>query len=153
MLFLLFCVFVGVMFTCLSRQSLQWRHNERDCVSNHQPHDCLLNCLFRRGLKKTSKLRVTGHCVGNSPVTGELPAHRASNAEKVSIWWRHHILHFVWSLFWVIISNTWVAKISDLCVLISKHYFSARASAIFMFTYHVLNIQFKKYQCKKIGKK
>ena len=22
--------------------SLQWRHNERDCVSNHQPHDCLL---------------------------------------------------------------------------------------------------------------
>ena len=24
--------------------SLQWRHNERDGVSNHQPHDCLLNC-------------------------------------------------------------------------------------------------------------
>ena len=23
--------------------SLQWRHNERDGVSNHQPHDCLLN--------------------------------------------------------------------------------------------------------------
>ena len=28
--------------------SLQWRHNERDGVSNHQPHDCLLNSLFRR---------------------------------------------------------------------------------------------------------
>ena len=23
--------------------SLQWRHNERDGVSNHQPRDCLLN--------------------------------------------------------------------------------------------------------------
>ena len=27
---------------------------------------------------------------GNSPVTGELPAQRASNAQNVSIWWRHH---------------------------------------------------------------
>ena len=27
--------------------SLQWRHNERDGVSNHQPHDCLLNRLFK----------------------------------------------------------------------------------------------------------
>ena len=26
----------------------------------------------------------------NSPKTGEFPAQRASNAEKVSIWWRHH---------------------------------------------------------------
>ena len=47
--------------------ALRWRHNERDSVSNHQPHDCLLNGLFRRRSKKTSKLRVTGLCVGNSP--------------------------------------------------------------------------------------
>ena len=39
---------------------------------------------------KTSQLRVTGLRVGNSPVTGEFPAQTASNAEKVSIWWRHH---------------------------------------------------------------
>ena len=45
--------------------SLQWRHNDHDGVSNHQPHGCLLNCLFRRRSKKTSKLRVTGLCVGN----------------------------------------------------------------------------------------
>ena len=44
----------------------------------------------RRRPKKASKLRVTGLCVGNSPVTGEFPAQRASNAENVSIWWRHH---------------------------------------------------------------
>ena len=47
--------------------SLQWRHNDHDNVSNHQPRGCLLNCLFRRRSKKTSKLRVTGLCVGNSP--------------------------------------------------------------------------------------
>ena len=44
----------------------------------------------RRRSKKTSKLRVTGLCEENSPVTSEFPAQRASNAENVSIWWRHH---------------------------------------------------------------
>ena len=39
---------------------LQWRHSDRDGVSNHQPHHCLLKRLFRRRWKKTSKLRVTG---------------------------------------------------------------------------------------------
>ena len=71
--------------------TLQWRHNERDGVSNLQPHDCLLNRLFRRRSKKTSKLCVTGLCAGNSPGTGEFPAQMASYAENVSIWWRHHL--------------------------------------------------------------
>ena len=70
--------------------TLQWRHNERHGVSNHQPHHCLRNRLFRRRSKKTSKLRVTGLCAGKSPVTGEFPAQRASYVENVSIWWRHH---------------------------------------------------------------
>ena len=69
---------------------LQWRHNAHDDVSNHQTHHCLLNRLFRRKSKKTSKLRVTGLCAENSPVTGEFLAQRSSNAENVSIWWRHH---------------------------------------------------------------
>ena len=72
--------------------SLQWRHNEHDCVSNHQPHDCLLNQLFRHRSKKIWKLRITGLCVGNSPMTGEFPVQRASNAENVSIWWHHHVM-------------------------------------------------------------
>ena len=50
--------------------SLQWRHNGCDGVLNHQLHDCLLNRLSRLRIKKTSKLCVTGLCVGNSPVTG-----------------------------------------------------------------------------------
>ena len=69
--------------------SLRWRHNGCDSVSNHQPHDCLLNRLFRHRSKKTSKFRTTGLCAGNSPGTGEFPAQRASYAENVSIWWRH----------------------------------------------------------------
>ena len=40
--------------------------------------------------KKTLKLRVTGLCEGNPPVTGGFPSQRASDAENVSIWWRHH---------------------------------------------------------------
>ena len=110
---------LGVNLDCFL--SLQWRHNGRDSVSNQQPHDCLLKRLFRRRSKKTSKLRVTGLCAGNSPgnsphkwpVTrkmflfddvimffylsplGDMLESRqdhASNAENVSIWWRHHVL-------------------------------------------------------------
>ena len=87
---------------------LQWRHNGRDNVSNHQPHDCVLTRLFRSRSKKTSKLRVTGLCAGNSPGTGEFPAQMASNAENVSIWWRHHgrpLWGQWWKLFRMFNSN------------------------------------------------
>ena len=77
--------FFFIKIKCIT---LRWRHNGCDGVSNHPPHDCLLNALFRRRSKKTSKLRVTGLCAGNSP--GEFPAQMASIAENVSIWWRHH---------------------------------------------------------------
>ena len=40
--------------------------------------------------KKTSKLRITGLCEGNSAVTSEFPIQRAINMENVSIWWCHH---------------------------------------------------------------
>ena len=71
---------------------LQCRHNERDGVSNHRCIDCLVNRLVKRRSNKTSKLRVIGLCEGNSPVTGEFSAQRTSNAEKVSIGWRHHVM-------------------------------------------------------------
>ena len=70
---------------CLRICSLQWRRNDRGCVSNHRRLHCLLNCLFRRRSKKTSKLRVTGLC------DGEFPAQKARNAENVSIWWRNYV--------------------------------------------------------------
>ena len=88
-----------VAFTRLQNvhNPLQWRHNERDGVSNQQPHDCLLNRLFRRRSKKTSKLRVTGLCEGNSPVTCEFPAQRASNAKMFPLddVITHYTFHFL----------------------------------------------------------
>ena len=44
--------------------ALEWRHNERYSVSNHRHLNGLLNRLFRRRSKETSKLRVTGLCEG-----------------------------------------------------------------------------------------
>ena len=87
-----------------SESTLQWRNNGCDSVSNHQPHDCFLNRLFRRISKKTSKLRVTGLCAGNSPGTGEFPAQMANNAEKfpfddviMELAW---LLLMAWRLIW-----------------------------------------------------
>ena len=75
---------------------LEWRHNERHIVSNHIHLDCLPNVffvfIFRRKSKNTSKLRVTGLCEGNPLVSGGFPLQRGSNAEQVSIWWRHHAI-------------------------------------------------------------
>ena len=83
-------LYICAVVVC-SAEKIQWRHNGRDGIWNPQPHDC----LFRRRSKKTSKLRVTGLCAGNSPATGEFPAQMARKAENVSIWWRHHIkVHF-----------------------------------------------------------
>ena len=66
--------------------TLQWAR--RRLKSPASP--LILNRLFGRRSKKTSKLRVTGLCAGNSPATGEFPAQKASYEEDVSIWWRHH---------------------------------------------------------------
>ena len=84
--------------------SLHWRHNVHDGVSNHQPHSCLRNRLFRRRSKKTSKLRVTGLCVGNSPgsVTRILVTH-----DDV-IKWKHFPRNwpFVWGIHW----DRWIPR-------------------------------------------
>ena len=75
----------------MSKIPLQWGYNERDGVSNHQPHECLLNRLFRRRYKKKIKAPRLWPCAGNSPVTGGFPAQKASSAENVFIWCRHHV--------------------------------------------------------------
>ena len=73
-------VVLTVMFSAITCWwLLQARNNGGDSVSNHQPHDCLLNGLFRCRSKKTWKLRVTCLCAGNSPGTCEFPAQMAGN--------------------------------------------------------------------------
>ena len=42
---------------------------------------------------KEKMLRFSGFRDGNSQVTGEFALKRDSNAENVSIWWRHHSNH------------------------------------------------------------
>ena len=81
---------LALVLLLLPRSTLQWHHNERDGISKHQPHDCLLNHLFRPRSKKTSKFRITGLGEGNSLVTGEFPSQSVSNVENVSIGWRLH---------------------------------------------------------------
>ena len=90
--------------------SLQWHHNGRDGVSNHQRLDCLLKRLFMCRSKKTSKPRVTGLCEGHSPVAVEFPSERPSSAifffhlmtsscrsklsyliRMIQLWVRHHL--------------------------------------------------------------
>ena len=86
----------SVCYHLYKHTTIRWRHNGRDGVSNHQPHDCLLNRLFRCRSKKTSQLRVTGHLCGE--FTGEFPTQMASNAENASIWWRHRESGLAFSL-------------------------------------------------------
>ena len=91
-----YCIFFSNSNTCqipdMWNNQSQWRHDGLGGVSNQQPHHCLLSRLSGRRSKKISKLRGTGLCAGNSPGTSEFPAQRDSNAENVSIWWRHHAL-------------------------------------------------------------
>ena len=49
---LLWWPFVDISSAHIKLGQLLWRHNGRDGVSNHQPHDCLLNRSFRRRSKK-----------------------------------------------------------------------------------------------------
>ena len=101
------------------RLTLQWRHNGHS-VSNHQPPDCLLNRFLRRKSKKTSKLRVTGLCAGNSPGTGEFPAQMASNAENfpfddvIMLFWcwdcniLDKLIHYrSWPLISLLLTSPW----------------------------------------------
>ena len=40
------CVCIAILYSMLYLITLQWRHNERDGVSNHQRLDCLLSRLL-----------------------------------------------------------------------------------------------------------
>ena len=111
------------MHIYITQLLLQWHYNERDGISNHRRLNRLLNSLFRRRLKK-SKLRVTGLCEGNPPMTGGFPAERASNVENASISWRYHVDDLTVNLSYEVI-----------VLSISKIYFD---SAAFAFNLYVL---------------
>ena len=123
--------YIGLTLILISTSiPLQWRHNGRNGVSNHHPHVCLLNRLFRCRSKKTSKPRVTGLCVGYSPGTGEFPAQMASNAENVSIWWRRHatahIYEYIHSTHYNdVIMSAMASQITSITIVFSTVYWDA----------------------------
>ena len=69
--------------------TLQWRHNECHGVSNHQPHDYLLNRLLRQMKENFEAPRHQPLCGSHrSPVNS--PHKGPTTRKKVSIWWHHH---------------------------------------------------------------
>ena len=106
---------------------LQWRHYERNSVSNHRRLDCLLNRLFKRRSKKhqSSASLVFMMAIQRWPLNS--PGQRSSNAEDVSIWWRHHGLHR-WRLKSVTKYVMWkdsrgIDQSKDICMAVSSLYF------------------------------
>ena len=62
------------------------------------------------------------------PVTGEFPAQRASNAENVSIWWRHHV-------YWLLTHRT----LNKMTILLQTTFLNASCwmnSFIFRLKFH-----------------
>ena len=74
------CVYGGEPATI----TLQWRQNERDCVSNLPASRSFIEPFIQMQIKENTK------APHHWPLCGEFPTQRASNAETVSIWWRHH---------------------------------------------------------------
>ena len=90
--------------------------------------------------KKTSKLSVTGLCEGNSLVTGEFPAQSASNAEYVSMWWRHRAVGEVWKLYTERNVCQWYNRYSANNTLVKNiQYYDGD---IFSYNYTLGNIEF-----------
>ena len=101
--------------------TLQWRYNEHYGVSNHQPHDCLLNRLFRCRSKKTSKLHITGLCAGNSPRRGPVMRKMIPFDDVIMIFLETHVM---------MSSVQWTESMIFVCVLL----FAVLVSALLSFT-------------------
>ena len=112
---------------------LRWRHNDHTGVSNHQPHGCLLNRLFRLRSKKTSKLRVTGLCAGNSPGPVNSP-HKGPVTRKIfpfdDVIMHGHIHGRSWKYLghWYYSPPNW-CQISWITQILHGHRFFIRAKA------------------------
>ena len=125
--------------------SLQWCHNKRDDVSNHQHHDWLFNRLLRRRSKKTLKLCVTGLCEGNSPVTVNSP-HKGHVTQKIFPF-DFFIMFSLCCFFQVLDPNDITGNISSPQVLNETHSITSTG----MVSRLVLNVSVvepKIYQCQ-----
>ena len=79
-----------LLWLCSFAWLLTWRHNGHDGVSNHQPHDCLLNSFSGADQRKHQSSPSVAFVRGIHRGPANSIAQMASNVENVSIWWRHH---------------------------------------------------------------
>ena len=91
--------------TLTSMHKIVWHYSDV-IMSLKSPASREFTRPFRRRSRKTPKLRVTGLCQRNSPVTGFFPAH-PSNAQNVSICLRHHAVpnHRATKHWWTLSTN------------------------------------------------
>ena len=120
---------------------LQCRRNGRNGVSN--PVSRLFAQPFDQTQIKKSKLRVTGRCEGNTPVICGFPAQRTSNAEKVSVWWRHHgqsiNRHGVNLLMWYSTISTRIIIYLNICTPVSLYVYAGSSTLYEQFEYGKLS--------------
>ena len=84
-------IFHGTSISMKNLNSLQWRNNELDGVSNHRSLGCLLNRLFRRRSKKKNQSSASLALVRRPVDSPHKWPVTANVAENVFIWWRHHV--------------------------------------------------------------
>ena len=71
----------------------------------HQPLDCLFSSIHRLTSEEKSKFHITGPLGGESTGNWWFLSQRASDAESVSISWRHHEINILKLLIFFTISN------------------------------------------------
>ena len=83
---------------------LQWRHNESDYISNHRCLHCFSTVGPGADQRKDQSSASLASVRGVHRWRVNYPPKKASNAENVSIWWRHHVVldihltHFILTL-------------------------------------------------------
>ena len=102
-------------------RSLQWCHNERDGVSNHQPYDVhstVYSGVDQRKHQSSASLAFVWG-IHRWPVNSP---QKASNAKNISIWWRHPVSYpttFLWND--KIIATTVICHRVRWCYVLSPH--------------------------------
>ena len=90
--------------TCSISVSLQWRHNERDGVSNHRRLDCSLRLLFRRISRKHQSsvplafVRGIHQWLVNSPHKGTVTWRMLPFDDVIMWWYVHHTTRTVYTI-------------------------------------------------------
>ena len=88
---------------------LRWRHNGHNSVSNHQPYNCLLNCLFRHRSNKTLN-RVSSHEPSQNSLTfpWHFPDHFVVFPDHET-YYRHFItaLTLILQVIWQTSNGSW----------------------------------------------